>query len=167
MVRAVITLLTMVCSLSLVGFQKTKMPTRASGFVIFRILKGQVEYLLLQASNGAHHWTPPKGHVDPGEDDMTTALRETQEEAGFQPSQLNVVDGFVREISYIAWGKPKVTAYYLAELIEKEAPVTLSHEHTDWKWAPIEDACRLSGYREMQEILQQAHSFIQERKSAS
>jgi len=34
---------------------------RASGFVIFRLVCNQIEYLLLQASYGAHHWTPPKG----------------------------------------------------------------------------------------------------------
>jgi hypothetical protein len=34
---------------------------RASGFVIFRIVSKQIEYLLLQTSYGNHHWTPPKG----------------------------------------------------------------------------------------------------------
>lgn len=34
----------------------------AAGFVIFRRLVGKnIEYLLLQASYGEHHWTPPKG----------------------------------------------------------------------------------------------------------
>lgn len=58
------------------------MQRRAAGFVIFRRLNQQIQYLILQASYGQHHWTPPKGHVDPGEDDYTTALRETNEEAG-------------------------------------------------------------------------------------
>lgn len=55
---------------------------KAAGFVIYRKLCDKVEYLLLKASYGGFHWTPPKGHVDPGEDDFTTALRETREEAG-------------------------------------------------------------------------------------
>lgn len=55
---------------------------RAAGFLIFRELNKTIEYLLLKASYGDHHWSPPKGHVDPGEDDFTTALRETSEEAG-------------------------------------------------------------------------------------
>ena len=136
------------------------MAKRASGFVIFRQAKNQVEFLLLQASNGVHHWTPPKGHVDPGEDDITTALRETEEESGLTASQLNVREGFVKEISYSAWGRPKVSAYYLAELIDKDASVTLSHEHWAWKWASIDEACKLADYPEMQTVLQQAHSFI-------
>jgi bis(5'-nucleosidyl)-tetraphosphatase len=38
---------------------------RAAGFVLFRRLPS-VEFLLMQTSYGQHHWTPPKGHVDPG-----------------------------------------------------------------------------------------------------
>uniref|UniRef100_A0A8C9R1B2 Nudix hydrolase domain-containing protein n=1 Tax=Scleropages formosus TaxID=113540 RepID=A0A8C9R1B2_SCLFO len=48
------------------------------------------QYLLHQTSYGHHHWTPSKGHVDPGEDNMTTALRETEEEAGLLAGQLQV-----------------------------------------------------------------------------
>ena len=42
---------------------------RAAGLVIFRRrdLSCQPEWLLLQTSYGEHHWTPPKGHLDPGE----------------------------------------------------------------------------------------------------
>ncbi|KOB65136.1 Diadenosine tetraphosphatase, partial [Operophtera brumata] len=57
-------------------------PTRAAGLVIFRNVNQVVQYLMLQTSYGEHHWTPPKGHVDPGESDWVTALRETKEEAG-------------------------------------------------------------------------------------
>ena len=38
---------------------------RAAGFVLFR-RNPSVEYLLMQTSYGQHHWSPPKGHVDPG-----------------------------------------------------------------------------------------------------
>jgi len=33
----------------------------AAGFIVFRIMSNQIQYLLLQASYGVHHWTPPKG----------------------------------------------------------------------------------------------------------
>ncbi|XP_017471574.1 PREDICTED: bis(5'-nucleosyl)-tetraphosphatase [asymmetrical] isoform X2 [Rhagoletis zephyria] len=58
------------------------MAKRAAGFVIFRRIEEQIQYLLLRASYADFHWSSPKGHVDPGEDDFTTALRETREEAG-------------------------------------------------------------------------------------
>ena len=34
----------------------------AAGFVIFRRLGKEIQYLLLQTSYGQHHWTPPKGY---------------------------------------------------------------------------------------------------------
>jgi hypothetical protein len=37
---------------------------RASGFVIYRTVCNQIEYLLLQTSYGQHHWTPPKGNFE-------------------------------------------------------------------------------------------------------
>ena len=38
---------------------------RAAGFVLFRRVPA-IEYLLMQTSYGKNHWSPPKGHVDPG-----------------------------------------------------------------------------------------------------
>lgn len=59
------------------------MGKRAAGFVLFRRIYDEIQYLLLRASYGDFHWSSPKGHVDAGEDDFTTALRETKEEAGY------------------------------------------------------------------------------------
>lgn len=39
------------------------MGKRAAGFLIFRRLNEQIEYLLLKASYGNKHWTPPKGKI--------------------------------------------------------------------------------------------------------
>ncbi|XP_037091740.1 bis(5'-nucleosyl)-tetraphosphatase [asymmetrical]-like [Pollicipes pollicipes] len=133
---------------------------RACGFVVFRWMNGQLEYLLLQASNGVHHWTPPKGHVDPGEEDLTTAFRETEEEAGLKSTQLKVLNGFQSKISYTAWGRPKESVYYLAELRDAGAPVLISEEHSDWCWAPVERACHLVSYAEMQGVLREAERFV-------
>ena len=79
-----------------------------------------------QASYGQKHWTPPKGHVDPGEDDMTTALRETKEEAGLDKSDLKIMEK-TWELSYPVkdWKdgivRQKSTIYFLAELITGKA----------------------------------------------
>ena len=35
----------------------------AAGFIIFRRKTSDIEFLLLQASNGKNHWTPPKGII--------------------------------------------------------------------------------------------------------
>ncbi|XP_031564543.1 bis(5'-nucleosyl)-tetraphosphatase [asymmetrical]-like [Actinia tenebrosa] len=114
---------------------------RAAGLVIYRYLqtKGYPEYLILQTSYGSHHWTPPKGHVDPGESDLQTALRETEEEAGYKEQDLNL-SSIKKTLHYDVRGVPKTVVYWLAELKEYNNPVRLSQEHQDFKWLGFGEA---------------------------
>ncbi|KAL9986381.1 hypothetical protein ACROYT_G000520, partial [Oculina patagonica] len=118
---------------------------RAAGLIIFRrrSFKGPFEYLLLQTSYGRHHWTPPKGHVDPGESDLQTALRETEEESGLKQSYLNVMETIKKTLNYEVRGKPKTVIYWLAEVKDYNVPIRLSDEHQDFKWLTVEGACEL------------------------
>ncbi|XP_061788230.1 bis(5'-nucleosyl)-tetraphosphatase [asymmetrical] [Nerophis lumbriciformis] len=142
------------------------MALRACGFIVFRRLancaspEDNIEYLLLQTSYGQHHWTPPKGHVDSGEDDLTTALRETKEEAGLGAEDLQVVEGFLKELHYQVRGRPKEVLYWLAELKNPGTEVTLSSEHQNYRWAPLEDACAYAQHKEMQDALRAAHRHL-------
>ncbi|XP_029549127.1 bis(5'-nucleosyl)-tetraphosphatase [asymmetrical] isoform X1 [Salmo trutta] len=142
------------------------MALRACGFIVFRQLAqsspppDNIEYLLLQTSYGKHHWTPPKGHVDPGEDDLTTALRETQEEAGLGEEHLQVVDGFLQELHYEVRGRPKTVLYWLAELRDPKMAVTLSKEHQDYRWAKLEEACSLAQHKDLQDTLRAAQQHL-------
>ncbi len=135
---------------------------RAAGLIIFRQLsKGKpFEYLMLQTSHGEHHWTPPKGHVDPGENDKETALRETQEEAGLGPSDYNIIDDFIDTISYKVRGKDKSVSYFLARLKAYDCPIVLSDEHQAFKWLDIKGACDFAVYQEMQNTLLKAEDFL-------
>ncbi|XP_061469316.1 bis(5'-nucleosyl)-tetraphosphatase [asymmetrical] isoform X2 [Rhineura floridana] len=145
------------------------MTLRACGLIIFRKLHeatsasdagNNIEYLLLQTSYGTHHWTPPKGHVDPGEDDRQTALRETQEEAGLDSTHFTIVDGFKKELSYNVNGKPKTVIYWLAEMKDSNTEVRLSSEHQAFCWLTLSEACKLAKYEEMQSAFKEAHHFL-------
>lgn len=137
-----------------------------SGLIIFRrhlipkVDNSTIEFLLLQASNGIHHWTPPKGHVDPGETDLETALRETQEETGIEASQLTIIEGFRKELNYVAWEKPKTVIYWLAEVKDYNVEICLSQEHQAYRWLGLEDACQLAQFNEMKATLQEGHQFL-------
>ncbi|CAH0590113.1 unnamed protein product [Chrysodeixis includens] len=131
--------------------------TRAAGLVIFRNINQVVQFLMLQTSYGKHHWTPPKGHVDPGESDWITALRETKEEAGLSEKELDVYKNISKELNYEVGGKPKVVVYWLAKLKNPETKVTLSDEHQDLKWLPLEEAQEISGFDDMNLLLAEFH----------
>ncbi|XP_069482943.1 bis(5'-nucleosyl)-tetraphosphatase [asymmetrical] [Ambystoma mexicanum] len=143
------------------------MAFRACGLIIVRRLQqaapaicDNIEFLLLQTSYGSHHWTPPKGFVDPGEDDMTTALRETQEEASLNSSQFRIIEGFKMELHYNVKSKSKTVIYWLAELKDYNTEVKLSCEHQDFRWLKLQEACKLAQYPEMQDALNKAHQFL-------
>ncbi|XP_075981206.1 purine phosphoribosyltransferase family protein Apf [Anticarsia gemmatalis] len=128
-------------------------PTRAAGLVIFRNMNQAVQFLLLQTSYGQHHWTPPKGHVDPGESDWVTALRETKEEAGLSEEELEVYKDISKELHYEVKGKPKIVVYWLAKLKNPDNKVTLSDEHQAMKWLPLPEAQEISGFEDMKQLL--------------
>ena len=120
---------------------------RACGLLIFRRRQATIEYLMLRASYGTKHWTPPKGHVDPGEDDLTTAYRETEEEAGLGRDDLKLLDKkWTHSYPVKDWRdgivRQKTTIYYLAQLVSTRE-VTLSEEHTELSWAPCEETKKL------------------------
>lgn len=137
------------------------MPVRAAGLVIFRRVSNDVHYLMMQTSYGEHHWTPPKGHVDPGENDLQTALRETQEEAGLCETDFKVLD-FKRELHYPVKGKAKVVVYWLAELTNPKAEVRLSHEHQGFEWAALARAMELAKYPDLQGLLKDCSDYLKE-----
>ncbi|XP_023322833.1 bis(5'-nucleosyl)-tetraphosphatase [asymmetrical] [Eurytemora carolleeae] len=185
---------------------------RAAGFVVYRNFENSVQFLLMQASNQNHHWTPPKGHVDAGEDDLTTAFRETLEESGISKDQLfvhrelkdelhykglsvnSVADRIAEHFAgisqeydpisapdqlpsflpaqpppvlhdYQAWGADKVVVYWPAKLLNPQTTVTISHEHQDFKWLEVEDACRTAGFPDLQKTIRKFHEFISNMKS--
>lgn len=91
---------------------------------------------------------------------MTTALRETEEEAGLRAGQLNIISSFLKELHYKVKGRDKEVLYWLAELKDPETQVTLSKEHQDYRWAGLEEACDLAKHEEMQEALRNAQRFL-------
>ena len=53
---------------------------KSCGVIPYRIREGKREYLVLLQTNGC--WSFPKGHMEPGETETETALRELREETG-------------------------------------------------------------------------------------
>lgn len=54
---------------------------KSCGALVYRTKNGEIELLLLKHRFGGH-WSFPKGHVEEGESEVETALREVWEETG-------------------------------------------------------------------------------------
>ncbi|XP_057294209.1 bis(5'-nucleosyl)-tetraphosphatase [asymmetrical]-like isoform X2 [Hydractinia symbiolongicarpus] len=134
---------------------------RAAGFVIYQNISGSFQYLLLQTSYGRNHWTPPKGHVDPGESDLQTAYRETLEESGITKDDLAIHENVKFELNYhVKGGIPKTSVYWLAKLINPEAVVKLSNEHIAFKWSGLKEACSLADFADFQDMLHKCEKYL-------
>ncbi|KAI4469414.1 diadenosine 55-p1p4-tetraphosphate pyrophosphohydrolase mutt [Holotrichia oblita] len=132
----------------------------AAGFVVFRFFGNKIEYLFLKTSYGEKHWTPPKGHVDPGETEAETAARETLEESGLAKEDLKVYEHSKRILQYVVKSKPKIVVYWLAELINPNAEIKLSSEHTEFKWLDMENLRTYAKYDDMINLIEDYNNFI-------
>ena len=132
---------------------------RAAGFILFRTIHQDRQYLLLRHQKGGH-WAFPKGRLESGEGEIEAAIREIFEETNID--QLCPIPGF-REISRYHFRRngqriAKTVAYYLAETTQSE--VSLSMEHTAFQWLGFEDAVAALSYDESRRILGDAHRLL-------
>ena len=121
-------------------------------------------YLLIRYGHG--HWGFVKGHVERGETFEETFFREAEEETGLAKSNLRIMDGFREKIHYFyrKEGRTvyKEVLYLLAE--SSTTHVTLSHEHTEYRWMPYEEALEQVTYEKDRNVLKKAHAFLQKKK---
>jgi 8-oxo-dGTP pyrophosphatase MutT (NUDIX family) len=132
---------------------------KSCGVVLFN--SGKV--LLLRhssiSSRGGGHWDFPKGHIDDGETEIQTALRELEEETGI--THANIIEGFRDTITYTFSGDQgpieKEVVFFIA--ITKESKVVLSHEHIDYSWLDFDSAFSRLTYDNARQVLRNAIEF--------
>ena len=132
---------------------------RAAGFVLFRTIHQQRQYLLLRHRNG-RHWAFPKGRLEPGEDEFEAAVREIFEETSID--QLHPIPGFRGTSSYYfqrnGQRTGKSVVYFLAETSQSD--VSLSSEHIDFRWLRFEDAVGALTHDDSRRILSDANCLL-------
>ncbi len=130
---------------------------KSAGVVIFR-RNPSLRFLLLHYPAG--HWDFVKGHVEPGEDEIDTVIRETREETGI--SQLEFIFGFREEIEYYFRGNGELhhkrVAFYLAETNQED--VRISHEHLGYAWLDYESALERLTFKNSKDVLRKAWVFL-------
>lgn len=100
------------------------------------------------------------GHVDPGETEWETALRETVEESGLVESDLKFYKDCKKVLNYPVNGKPKKVIYWLAELVNKNALVKLSDEHQAFEWLPFDKACEYGSFKDIVDTFKEFDTYI-------
>jgi len=130
----------------------------SAGIVTYFQDNDQPLYLLLHYTAG--HWDFPKGTMEAGETKPETALRELYEETGLTA---DLDTRFEADCSYtfLMYDKSIVqkTVYFFTGRTGNQN-VTLSHEHTDYKWLSYKETLEQLTYDHSKNILKKAHKYI-------
>lgn len=130
---------------------------KSCGAILFTREKGQVCYCVIRQSNGDHGF--PKGHMEPGETEQETALREIFEEVGLK---VMLLDGFREELYYPLLRRPgymKNTVYFLGEYSD-QIPLCQPEEVTDAALMTYEQAMDTLVFEDLKEVLKKANRFL-------
>jgi len=133
---------------------------KSVGLVTWRHTPQGRVFLLLHYPGG--HWDFPKGHVDKGESEQQTALRELLEET--QISDARILESFRTSMSYFFHrnGRTvrKEVAYYMAQT--QTQSVVLSFEHQGWAWLPAGEALERLTYENSRRVLREAIEHLEQ-----
>jgi diadenosine hexaphosphate hydrolase (ATP-forming) len=131
-------------------------PVPQAGGIVVREDRDGLSVLLVRAKSDPTIWIFPKGHIEPGESEKETALRETQEEAGVDGD----VIGKVGEPVEFHNGRALVRVQYYAIRARDEWP------HTDGRakqWFSPDAAIEAVNYPEDRELLREALAMFTQR----
>ncbi len=107
------------------------------------------------------NWDFPKGEIDPGEDGMTAAIREAEEEAAI--TDLRFPWG-LEGCATAPYSRGKVATYFLGQTDKEEVELPISPElgrpeHHEGRWVDFDSAANLLPDR-LQPILAWARARV-------
>ena len=112
---------------------------KSCGALVVRKNGENFDLVLLRHRFGGH-WSFPKGHVEAGESERQTALREVREETGLA---IRLLDGFRESVEYFPKpGVKKQVVYFLGEALGDEL-VPQEEEISELIWTPLLEAAGL------------------------
>lgn len=130
---------------------------KSCGAIVFYRAKDNIKVLLVKNNNG-RYWSFPKGHIELGEKEEETAVREIKEETDLT---VKIIDGF-REISdYCPFGKiRKRVVFFLAEA-ENDTVKIQESEIEDYIWVDLDKAKQQCNYTNDLKVIDKAKAFLE------
>ena len=134
---------------------------KSCGTVIFRKARGKYAVLLIK-NKYTDCWSFPKGHVEPGENEYQTAIRETREETGID---VKIENGFRMESNYLIGKKKNIekTVVYFTALTTRAYVVPQPEEISAFKWFFEDEFPFDHSFENDRTIFREALKFIKSR----
>lgn len=126
---------------------------KSCGALIYRKPpEGKTQLLVLKHKFGGH-WSFPKGHMEAGETERQTALREVKEETGLD---IRIREGFHQSVQYFPMpGIRKQVVYFLAEAMPGQA-VPQEEEISEIRWIDLDKALDTVTFRNDKNLVRAA-----------
>ena len=129
---------------------------RSCGAVVYRFINNEVRYLLIKNRRSAH-WGFPKGHVEKGETNEQTAIREVLEETGIH---IKILPSFASKSDYTIQGKvEKTVLIYLAKTNDTQT-IIQKEEIEDYVWLSFDKAMDTLRFVNDRSILENARTYL-------
>lgn len=129
---------------------------KSCGAIVYRKFHGNTEILLIKHVNSGH-WSFPKGHVEKGETEVETALREIKEETGIDV----IIDPTFREtVSYYPKKDTQKLVVYFIGKAKNHDFVPQKEEISEIKWVEIRRAGVVLTYENDRSIVSKAKNSI-------
>lgn len=128
--------------------------------IIHKSSENNYKVLLVKNHNG-RYWSFPKGHVEKGETEQQTAIREIKEETGLD---VEIIDSF-REVSdYCPFGRiKKRVVFFMAQTFSTD--VTVQKEEIDsYIWVDLNDVHNKCTYDNDLRVIKKARQNISKLK---
>lgn len=132
------------------------------GIILYKEFPRGIKYLILKHRQG--HWALCKGHRNPGETKIQTALRELKEETGIKEVTLLRKKTLVTE-KYLINGErtEKTVEYFIGKTKAKKVKVD-GKEIKSYVWRGYESALKKITYKKTKNSLSEANKIIHKMK---
>lgn len=129
---------------------------KSCGALVYRIEDEMLIFLLLRHKHGGH-WSFPKGHVEAGESEEETALREVLEETNLH---ITLREGFRQVVEYAPKPKTKKTVVYFLGHAQQGDPTPQAEEISEIRWMTAGEAQNSVTFCNDKNLLTQAMEYL-------
>jgi 8-oxo-dGTP pyrophosphatase MutT (NUDIX family) len=137
--------------------------------VVVVIVEEENKFLMILHAGGVDNWGFPKGHIEQGETEIETALRELGEETGIIDIEILDFPTILEEYSFEREGKQyhKINTYFIG-IVKNKLIKVQETEISDYKWATYKEGLTTFVYKKEARsgVLIQAKKYLDEYRSS-
>lgn len=130
---------------------------KSCGALVYRKQDDREPELLLIKHRYGGHWSFPKGHVEAGENEVETALREILEETGLA---VTLLEGFRECVEYYPKPNVKKQVVYFLGYAQDDRVQRQEEEVSETKWLGMDEALCAVTFKNDKNLICRAKDFL-------